>query len=78
MEDVQAIYRLSKEILEKEKISYVEEEVLIKPEKQKVTFDDESSVDLPPQVPDLAVKKPRKKRKSEVEKLKIDMKGWDM
>ena len=79
MDDLNKIQSLAKEILDKNKISYEENQSGTELDNNTNPFDetrvdDEAVVEDTP--PSLDIKK-RKKRKSEIDKLKIEMKGWD-
>ena len=64
LEDIMNIYSLSSEILEKQKVSYEESD-----EKVVNNFENDKVKSVP-------LNSQKKKRLSEIEKLKIEMKGW--
>ena len=84
MDDIQAVHDASQKILDREKISFDENIETIEREDFFDNIDpvedvlDDENQDLVREVPPPQPKKLRKKRKTEVEKLKIDLKGWEM
>ena len=95
MEDIQAVHELSKKFLEKEKMSFDEnqEEISPKPDGMEIfdvedeeemfdarldVIEDDDFQEDEVLVEEIPLPELKKKRKTEVEKLKIDLKGWDM
>ena len=84
MDDIQAVHDASQKILDREKISFDENIETIEREDFFDNIDpvedvlDDENQDLVREIPPPQPKKLRKKRKTEVEKLKIDLKGWEM
>ena len=72
LDDIRDVYEMSKKILEKEKVSYDHVDSEDEPFDSSETYED---TDVPDEI--VIPKQLKKKRKSELEKLKIDMKGWD-
>ena len=82
MDDLNEVYKLSKKLLDQEKLSHKD----IEDEKVPTNNDDEVVFDENPKIreniefknEEKMVEKVPMKRKTELEKLKIDMEGWNM